>query len=66
MTAIVILNIVFAVIVVGGMLALMGSAIVRDARAHGTPFALSFGTARRRSRARRARRQWSRELDLAR
>ncbi len=64
MTAIVIFNIVFAVIVVGGMLSLLGWAIVRDARANGEPGLPPFGI--RQAQPRSAKPQWRRELDPAR
>jgi hypothetical protein len=66
MTAIVILNIVFAVIVVGGMLSLLGWAIVRDAQTRGARIASPLAIARVRLRPRPARTQWRRELDPAR
>jgi hypothetical protein len=66
MTAIVILNIVFAVFVVGGMLSLLGWAIVRDARARGARIAPSIGILRLRPQPRSQQAHWRRELDPAR
>jgi hypothetical protein len=65
MTAVVILNIVFAVFVVGGIVALLGRAIVADSPGSGGPLSQHRRTARERpSRSRRADRVTSRvEMD---
>lgn len=66
MTAVIIfLNVVFAAIVVVGMVTLLGRSIVSDARATGQKPAPSWRTSRLRPRFGFARARWSGELDAA-